>query len=65
MPLSTAALERAGIHVSIEELARLMNIAIEQAIPPYKAVDAWRALPPAELETCCRVNARPAKWKPV
>src|SRR5258708_24793596 len=50
MPLSTAALERAGIHLTVEDLARLMNVAVEQALPPYTAIDARRALPPAELE---------------
>jgi hypothetical protein len=49
MPLSTAALERAGIHVAVEELEALVNAAVEQALPPYAPVDARQALPPAEL----------------
>jgi hypothetical protein len=49
VPLSTAALERAGIHVAVEDLENLVNAAVEQALPPYAPVDARRALPPAEL----------------
>ena len=49
MPLSTAALERAGIHVTIEDLEALLNAAIEQALPPYSSVDARRVLPSVEL----------------
>lgn len=49
MPLSTAALERAGIHVSIEDLEALLNAAIEQVLPPYVSVDARQALPSVEV----------------
>jgi excisionase family DNA binding protein len=49
VPLSTAALERAGIHVAVKDLEDLVNAAVEQALPPYAPVDARRALPPAEL----------------
>jgi hypothetical protein len=49
MPLSTAALERAGIRVTIEELEAVVNAAIEQAIPPYGHDDARQALTGAEL----------------
>ena len=48
MPPSTAALERAGIHVAVEDLEALVNAAVEQALPPYPAVDARQALPLAE-----------------
>lgn len=49
MPLSTAALERAGIRVTVAELEAVINAAIEEAIPPYGHVDARQALTGAEL----------------
>lgn len=49
MPLSTAALERAGIHVAVEDLEKLVNAAVEEVLPPYPSVDARQVLPPAEL----------------
>jgi hypothetical protein len=49
MPLSTVALERAGIHVAVQELESLVDAAVEQALPPYGAVDARQALPPGEI----------------
>ena len=49
MALSTVALERAGIHVGVEELEALVNAAVEQALPPYPPVDARAVLAPTEL----------------
>jgi hypothetical protein len=49
LPLSTAALESAGIHITLEQLEALVNAAIERAVPPHRASGARQALTPAEL----------------
>lgn len=45
MPLNTNLLERAGIHVSAEELEAYVNVALESLIPPYRAPRALDVLP--------------------
>jgi hypothetical protein len=65
MSLSTAALERAGIHVTVEELEAAVNAAIEAAIPPYGPVDAREALTSAELVFLADAGIGPDELAPL
>src|SRR5438093_12029473 len=65
MPLSTAALERAGIRVTVEELEAVVNAAIEQAIPPFGQVDARQALTGAELAFLADAGVGPDELAPL
>ena len=65
MPLSTAALERAGIHVAVEDLEALVNAAVKQALPPYPAVDARQALPLAERAFLLHAGIAPDELAPL
>jgi hypothetical protein len=49
VPLDTAPLVRAGLHVAVAELEALFQSAIETALPPYQAVDARQNLSTGEL----------------
>jgi hypothetical protein len=65
MSLSTAALERAGIRVTVEELEAVVNAAIEGAIPPYSRVDARQALTGAELTFLADAGVGSAEFAPL
>src|SRR5918911_5401615 len=49
MPLNTAPLERAGFHISEEELEAAFSEALAAVLPPYPAMDPREALPADEL----------------
>lgn len=49
MPLDTTPLERAGLHVSEEDLETLFSETLAAVIPPYLPFDAREALPADEL----------------
>jgi hypothetical protein len=49
MPLNTAPLERAGLHVSEEDLETMFNETLAAVLPPYPPIDARAALPVDEL----------------
>jgi hypothetical protein len=49
MPLDTAPLERAGLHVSEKELETMFSQTLAAVMPPYPPVDARSALPADEL----------------
>jgi len=64
MPLSTAPLERAGIHVTVEHLEALLQAAIEAALPPYGPVDARQTLPATELAFFREAGVDPEELAP-
>lgn len=49
MSLNTAPLERAGLHVSQEDLEKMFNETLAAVLPPYPPIDARAALPADEL----------------
>ena len=49
MPLNTAPLERAGFHISEEDLEAAFSEALAAVLPPYPSMDAREALPADEL----------------
>ena len=49
MPLNTGPLERAGFHVSEEDLEAAFSEALAAVLPPYPSTDAREALPADEL----------------
>ena len=49
MPLNTAPLERAGLHVSEEDLEAIFSETLAAVLPPYPPIDARAALPADEL----------------
>jgi len=49
MPLNTAPLERAGFHISEEDLESMFSEVLAAVLPPYPSLDAREALPADEL----------------
>ncbi len=49
MPLNTAPLERAGLHVSEADLETMFSETLAAVLPPYPPIDARKALPADEL----------------
>jgi len=49
MSLNTAPLERAGLHISQEDLEKMFSETLAAVLPPYPTIDARAALPADEL----------------
>src|SRR5438067_2007666 len=54
MVISTAALERIGVHVAPEDFDRLVAEALEQVVPSRPTADPRHDLPSADLEVLTR-----------
>src|ERR687883_1675275 len=65
MPLNTAPLERAGFHISEEELEATFSEALAAVLPPYPTIDAREALPADELAFLQQAGVAPDELAPL
>jgi hypothetical protein len=63
--LNTTPLERAGLHVSQQELETLFSEALAAVVPPYPIVDAREALPGDELAFLEHAGVAPDELAPL
>jgi len=65
MLLNTAPLERAGLHVSEEDLETIFNETLAAVLPPYPPLDARAALPADELAFLQQAGVAPDDLAPL